>query len=154
MASYHYVDEWQFRAPIEAVWNEISDPLDWASWWPSFLCVEQTGPGDAQSVGAVHRYTVKGALPYRVSFEMRTTVVEKHRRIEGEALGDVRGRGIWVFSTDGKMTHVRYDWIVDTTRPWMIQLAPVLAPLFGWNHHFVMRRGLEGLKARLQSRGY
>jgi hypothetical protein len=36
----------------------------------------------------------------------------------------------------------------------MITLAPVLRPVFGWNHHFVMRRGLEGLTARLALRGY
>ena len=154
MASYHYVDEWHFLAPIEAVWTEISDPLDWASWWPSFERVEQTEPGDERGVGAVHRYTVKGALPYRVSFEMRTILVEKHRRIEGEALGDVRGRGIWVFDGDEQLTHVRYDWIVETTRPWMILLAPIARPLFGWNHHRVMRRGLEGLTERLRARGY
>jgi hypothetical protein len=154
MASYHYVDEWHFHAPIDAVWTEISDPLDWSGWWSCFERVEQTQPGDERGVGAVHRYTVKGALPYRVSFEMRTTVVDKHRRIEGEALGDVRGRGIWTFEGDEKATHVRYDWIVDTTRPWMITLAPLLRPVFGWNHHFVMRRGLEGLTARLQLRGY
>jgi hypothetical protein len=51
------------------------------------------------------------------------------------------------------MTHVRYDWIVDTTKRWMILLAPVARPLFAWNHHAVMRRGQEGLAARFRSRG-
>jgi hypothetical protein len=153
MASYTFVDHWHFDAPLEFVWNEIADPLDWPAWWPSMVRVEDLEPGDAQGLGALRRYTVKGALPYRVAFDMRTTVIEVHQRIEGEASGDVQGRGCWTFSEDEKTTHVRYDWIVDATKRWMILLAPVARPLFEWNHHFVMRRGQRGLAARLQSRG-
>jgi Polyketide cyclase / dehydrase and lipid transport len=152
MAKYRYEDNWIFNAPLETVWNEIADPADWPSWWPSMQRVEQVAPGDALGVGAVHRYTVKGALPYRVSFDMRTTVIDTFRRIEGEATGDVQGRGIWTFGDDDGAVRVRYDWIVDTTKRWMVTLAPVAAPLFGWNHHAVMRRGQRGLAQRLSVR--
>ena len=152
MASYNFVDHWRFDAPLDIVWNEIADPLDWPAWWPSMERVEEIEPGDAQGVGALRRYTVKGALPYRVSFDMRTTVIDVGVRIEGEATGDVRGRGCWTFSADEKTTHVRYDWSVETTKRWMILLAPVKGPLIAWNHHAVMHRGQQGLAARLRSR--
>jgi Polyketide cyclase / dehydrase and lipid transport len=153
MARFSFVDHWEFSAPIDVVWNEIADAAKWPSWWPSMARVEELEPGDEQGLGAVRRYTVKGALPYRVSFDMRTTVIDVHRRIEGEALGDVAGRGRWTFSADGTTTtRVSYEWTVDVQKAWMVLFAPIMRPLFGWNHHHVMRRGLQGLTSRLATR--
>jgi len=152
MASFNFVDHWEFEAPIDVIWNEIADPLDWPAWWPSMVRVEELEPGDEAGLGAVRRYTVKGALPYHVSFDMRTTIVDPHRRIEGEAAGDVQGRGVWTFSEHDNTTHVRYEWTVDVSKDWMVLLSPIMRPLFAWNHHFVMRRGLQGLTERLRSR--
>jgi hypothetical protein len=152
MASFNFVDHWEFEAPIDVIWNEIADPLDWPAWWPSMVRVEELEPGDEAGLGAMRRYTVKGALPYHVSFDMRTTIVDPHRRIEGEAAGDVQGRGVWTFSERDNTTHVRYEWTVDVSKGWMVLLSPIMRPLFAWNHHFVMRRGLQGLTERLRSR--
>ncbi len=46
---------------------------------------------------------------------------------------------------------LRYDWEVETTRPWMRLLAPVLAPAFRRNHSEVMAAGARGLTAHLRS---
>jgi hypothetical protein len=102
----------------------------------------------------VHRYTVRGALPYRVSFDMRTTVMDTHERLEGIASGDVEGTGRWAFVSDGDgtATQVRYEWTVELRRGWMALLAPLLRPLYEWNHHVVMRRGESGLRERLARR--
>jgi hypothetical protein len=154
MASHTFVDLWHFKAPIEAVWTEIADPLDWPSWWPGMERVEQIAAGDEQLIGAIHRHTVKGALPYRIRFDLRTTSVQAHRRMEGEVSGDLLGRGCWTLSTDedGTTTQVRCDWTVEPAGGWMSALAPILRPLYGWNHHVVMRRGQRGLAARLAGR--
>jgi hypothetical protein len=154
MASFAYTTIWHFKSPLALVWNELADPLDWPSWWRSMERVDQTTPGDALGVGAVHRYTVKGALPYRLAFDMRTTVVETHSRIEGTAMGELEGQGVWTFSEeeDESMTHVRYDWSVVANKPWMKLLAPVARPLYRWNHDAVMRAGEQGLRARLATR--
>jgi len=40
---------------------------------------------------------------------------------------------------------VRYDWQVLTSRAWMNALAPILAPMFRWNHGEVMAEGARGL---------
>jgi hypothetical protein len=44
------------------------------------------------------------------------------------------------------------DWNVETTSLAMNLLAPVLMPLFAWNHRWVMRRGEEGGSTRRSSR--
>src|SRR4030095_15720870 len=100
MASYTFVDDWHFDAPLDIVWNEIADPLDWPAWWTSMERVDAIDPGHAQGIGRLRRCAVKGARPYRVSFDMRTTVIDAGVRIEGEASGDVQGRGCWTFIAD------------------------------------------------------
>jgi len=44
---------------------------------------------------------------------------------------------------------VRYDWCVRTNRAWMNALAPLLRPVFQWNHDAVMREGGAALARRL-----
>ena len=44
---------------------------------------------------------------------------------------------------------MRYDWRVDVTKPWQVALAPLLRPVFAWNHNVVMGWGYEDLKTRL-----
>jgi hypothetical protein len=69
--------------------------------------------------------------------------------IEGRAAGELSGLGRWRLSGDGARTNARYEWIVDVTKPWQRLLAPVLRPVFTWNHDVVMRWGEAGLAHRL-----
>ena len=54
----------------------IFHPERWPEWWRGVEKVEKIKDGDANHVGAVHRYTWKSKLPYRLIFEMETTRVE------------------------------------------------------------------------------
>ena len=47
---------------------------------------------------------------------------------------------------------VRSECPVLATKAWMIALAPLLKPLFVWNHKWAMRRGFEGLTRELARR--
>jgi hypothetical protein len=124
---------------------------NWPQWWPGVEKVEKLREGDAHHVGAVHRYTWKSKLPYRLVFEMETTRVEPITLIEGKALGELEGTGRWQLSKDGEVTTVRYDWKVETTKAWMNCLAPIARPIFKWNHNVVMGWGAEGLVKRLEA---
>ena len=79
---------------------------------------------------AIRRYTWASRLPYQLSFQMRTTRVDRPHRLEGEAIGELTGTGCWTLTESGSATFVRYDWEVATTRRWMNALAPILAPAF------------------------
>jgi hypothetical protein len=61
------------------------------------------------------------------------------------------GRGRWRFH-EGAATAVTYEWVVQTTRPWMNALAPVGRPIFTWSHTVVMRWGGESIARRLGAR--
>ena len=69
------------------------------------------------------------------------------------ARGDLDGRGEWELRQEGDWVKVSYDWTVLVTKPWMIVCAPLLRPVFVWNHKWAMQRGLEGLRRELASRG-
>lgn len=152
MKTYNFVTVWRVEAPIERVWNEIHNSHDWPTWWRGVESVVEIAKGDETGVGSIHRYTWKSKLPYRLSFDMKTTRVEPPTLLEGIAIGELQGRGRWQLSSEGSETIVRYDWNVETTKRWMNLLSPIARPLFEWNHNVVMNWGAEGLAKRLGAR--
>jgi hypothetical protein len=80
---------------------------------------------------------------------MRASVVERPNFMEGIASGELSGRGRWHLKAENGTTRVRYEWTVETTKPWMNLFAPLLAPAFRWNHGQVMAEGGRGLARHL-----
>ena len=149
MAQYEFVTIWNFKAPQQEVWDLIFHSENWPTRWRGVEKVEKLREGDPNHVGAIHRYTWKSRLPYRLVFQMETTRVEPISLIEGRAIGELQGLGRWQLSHDGAVTTVRYDWKVETTKCWMNYLAPVARPFFSWNHNAVMDWGGEGMTRKL-----
>jgi hypothetical protein len=149
---FNLVTNWTLAASREAVWAELSKPEDWPVWWRAVERVELLQPGDADGVGALRRMTWRTALPYSLTFDMRTVRVEPMTLIEGHAEGELRGIGRWTVAADGMHTRVHYDWRVEVTQPWMRFVAPLARPVFAWNHGVVMGWGGEGLARRLGAR--
>lgn len=137
---------------MEPVWAAIYRSGAWPEWWPQVLGVAELAPGNADGVGAVRRYTWRGRLPYRLTFDVEATRVERPYLLEGRVRGDLEGVGVWHLQPVDGATRARFDWAVTTTRTWMNLLAPLARPLFTWNHHAVMRAGGEALARRLGAR--
>jgi uncharacterized protein YndB with AHSA1/START domain len=151
VSEYRFLTTWCLEAPREPVWNAIWDSEAWPRWWHGVTAAEKLSEGDENGVAQVGRYSWRSKLPYDLDFTMTTTRVEKPHLLEGEATGELAGTGRWrLFAEDGPtpVTAVVYEWNVRTTKPWMNVIAPIAAPIFGWNHDWVMRNGGEGL-ARL-----
>jgi len=149
MKAYEFLTIWRVKAPIETVWNEIYHSDEWPTWWKGVESVVEVRTGDENGVGSIRRYTWKSKLPYRLSFNMQTIRIEPPRLLEGIAVGELQGRGLWQLSTEGSETIVRYNWNVETTKSWMNLMSPIARPLFEWNHNVVMNWGAEGLAERL-----
>ena len=152
MAEYRFVTFWHIEAPLQRVFDAISDSFRWPDWWHGALAVEERDAGATDGVGAVRRYHWKSRLPYRLSFEARTTRIEPPVMLEAVVSGDLEGCGRWSFSHENGVTSIRYDWHVHTTRPWMNLFAPIARRLFSENHHALMRQGAEGLAHLLGAR--
>jgi uncharacterized protein YndB with AHSA1/START domain len=152
VAEYRFLTTWLLEADREQVWDAIYDSERWPDWWKGVLEAEKLEEGDETGVGQYGRYVWRAKLPYRVEFFIRTTRVERHNLLEGNATGELAGVGRWhLFEQDG-LTAVIYEWNVHTTRAWMNLLAPVARPAFQSNHDFVMRNGGEGLARLLGGR--
>jgi hypothetical protein len=108
--------------------------------------VEAIETADENGVGAVAPVVWRTALPYTLELITRTTCVEPLREIDVKAQDELNGRGLWTFTPQGEATRLGYDRHVDVEKPWMRLCAPVLRPVFVWNHDVVMRWGEQGLR--------
>jgi hypothetical protein len=153
MNRYQLASHWHLDASIERVWAALYDVASWPKWWPYVQEVEELEAGDAGGVGALRRFTWGSALPYQLTFTMRTSAVERPYILEAIAEGELSGIGRWTLIPRGPAaTEVRYDWEVSTSRTWMNVMAPVLGPMFRWNHGQVMAAGAQGLSQYLGAR--
>lgn len=149
MSSYEFVSVWTIDAPLGAVWAAIKDSEAWPTWWRGVVRVVELKPGDDDGLGAVHRSTWKSALPYKLEFDSEIIRIEELKLIEARAFGELDGSGLWQFSETDSGVSVQYDWLVQTTKPWMNLIAPLAKPVFKWNHDVIMLWGEEGLRKRL-----
>lgn len=149
MAQFSLVSEWHLDAPIERVWDALIAVDDWPRWWRFVQAVVTLEKGDSEGMGSLRRYTWSSRLPYRLSFEMRTTALRRPELMEGVASGDLQGNGRWQLRPLGRSTCVRYEWTVSIEKTWMTLLSPILAPLYEWNHNQVMDEGGRGLARHL-----
>jgi hypothetical protein len=153
MAEYRLITVWHIEAPLEAVHAAVSDPLRWPEWWPDAQRVVEREAGAADGVGRRLHCAWQGRwLPYRLQFDLLTTQMQPPTLVAGEVRGDLEGSGRCLFSQQGAITTVRHEWYVRTTRRWMNLLAFIGRPVFAHNHALAMRRGGEGLAARLGAR--
>lgn len=153
MARFELVTHWYLDAPIEKVWERLRDADTWPLWWPSVIRVEPLKGGGADGIGTIRRLHWKTALPYAVRFDVEVVGIEPLARIEGRARGELEGVGVWTLRRESCGTVARYDWRVEVTKAWMRTLAPILRPVFAWNHAVVMRRGEAGLARLLRADG-
>ncbi len=153
MADYSFLTTWLLDSPREPVWEAIHDQAGWPGWWRGVEVAEEVSrPPGGGDVGTVSRMVWRSLLPYRVEFEVLTTAVEHPGLMEGRATGDLEGTGRWRLLEQDGVTAVLYEWDVATTKPWMNRMAPLLRPVFEWNHDWVMARGGEGIARRLGCR--
>jgi hypothetical protein len=93
-----------------------------------------------------YRQRASWPTTYSAASAYETTAANpSHERLRARSRGQLCGEGIWLLRAAGDLTDVTYVWRVELSSPWMRWLAPLLAPLFRWNHAGVMRAGEAGL---------
>ena len=146
MAKYHFVTEFSVTADREQVWEELSDPSDWPTWWRWLKRVDVHDEGGPDHLGGRYTYAFGTALPYTLSFQVLVTQVQRPSYLLGEASGELQGAGHWQLeNAEGGGTDVTYVWLVETTKRWMNVLAPIGRPAFSWNHDVLMRDFAKGV---------
>ncbi|EHR69297.1 hypothetical protein BurJ1DRAFT_0406 [Burkholderiales bacterium JOSHI_001] len=147
--TFDLVSHWRLHAPVEAVWAALAQPEDWPRWWPGLRAVHTLHPGRPGGLGSVRRMEWDTGLPYRLCIDVEAVEVLRPERLRGRASGMLQGEGIWLLRSQAGVTDVTYLWRVELRARWMRWLAPLLAPLFRWNHQQLMRAGAAGLARHL-----
>ena len=143
---YRFLTTWLLECERERVWEAIFDSEAWPTWWRGVERVVEIEPGDADGVGQLGRYTWRSKLPYELTFETRTTRVERPHLLEGDASGELAGhRDAGACSSRTASPRSSTSGTSRTTKWWMNLLAPIARPVFEWNHDWVMGNGGEGI---------
>lgn len=148
-AHFDLVTHWRIAAPVDRVWAALADPAGWPRWWPCVRRVTLLRAGRADGVGAVRRIDWSTRLPYGIRIEVEGVEVRPMERLRARARGALEGEGLWLLRPGAGHTDVTYVWRVQLRQRWMRLLAPLLAPVFRWNHDAVMRAGEAGLRRHL-----
>jgi hypothetical protein len=145
--AFHIVTSWRIRAEIDEVAAILTDAASLPRWWPAvYLAATITAPGDARSIGRKVAVRSKGKLPYHINWTAELLSADLPHRWEIAATGDLAGRGVWTLRQAGDVTVADYDWRVNADRPLFRILAPVLRPVFAWNHRWAMAQGEAALQ--------
>lgn len=144
MARYRLVTTWLLDADRESVFAVVRDFERWPEWWQGVERVTLDGDEMEQ--------VWRSRLPYAVAFRARVEAIEPPERIDGLVDGALRGHGRCRLDEVPQGTRVRFELEVETTEAWMNLVAPLARPVFVWNHDALMRRGGEGIAARLGAR--
>jgi uncharacterized protein YndB with AHSA1/START domain len=148
-AYFDLVSHWRLDAPVASVWRAITETEHWPRWWPGVVGVKRLKNGDEVGVGRVQQISFRTGLGYRLHLALEVTEVLREERLRARAAGTLAGEGIWLMKQAapeaGGHTDVTFVWRV-TLPPGLLRwTAPLLAPLFRWNHKRVMRAGRIGL---------
>lgn len=141
---------WHLDCPIEAAWQRIGAIHRWPAWWPNVRAVHSSQPPcadkyDTPRVGSSAYVNWKTILGYGLQLRVTTTRVAAPYELEGTAEGDLSGCGLWLLDPLGFGVVVTYRWDVHLNRRWMRATAPLLRPVFAWNHFAVMQAGARAM---------
>ena len=141
---YVFVDEWDVRAPREAVFMALADASTYPEWWSAvYISAETDGPPE---LGRVSHGHFRGRLPYTLRTRSEIVRYEPPESFEVDVVGDLSGHGVWTLSERSDIVHVHFDWRVRADRPLLRHLTPVMRPVFRWNHNWSIQRAIEGLE--------
>lgn len=146
---YHLTSQWRVRGSPDEVAAILREPMDLVRWWPEVYLDVRVEEADG---GRVVHVLTRGFLPYTLRWRFREVERDWPRGATIEAHGDLVGRGTWTLVREGAETVATYDWRVRAEKPWLRRLAPLLQPLFAWNHRWAMAKGETGLQRELERR--
>jgi uncharacterized protein YndB with AHSA1/START domain len=150
-AVFRFDEKWDFPdASPEEVFDVLARGKLLPEWWKGvYLEAEELEPGTEPHVGGKVRAKARGFLPYQLNFIIEMVELERPRLVAVKVVGDFDGRWRAALSPKDGGTHVDLTWETELKRAWMKTMAPLLRPVFAWNHYWTTPRGEAGLRAYL-----
>lgn len=140
------ITEATLTAGLEPVWRTLTEIERWSSWWRWARRIEELAAPDESGVGGVYLNEMTTPLVYGFVYETEVVELTYPELIRVRSTGDLEGDGLMTMNgLDDGGTRFEFHWLVQTPRPWMNVLAPLLRPMFVWNHNRLMEDFGAGL---------
>jgi len=151
---FRFDERWDLPdASVAEVYDVLAHGELLPRWWKGvYLDAVKLGDNPTPQVGDRLRVRARGFLPYELNFVLEATALEPGRRVQVKTAGDFDGVWTATLSPAGEGTIVDLVWEVTVLRPILKRFAPLLRPLFAWNHRWTTPRGEAGLSAFLAER--
>lgn len=148
------ISRWQLDCSIEHAWQLIADIRSWPQWWPEVISVQtddvDAGDTTTPRIGSIAHIRWKTRLGYGLRLRTTTLRALPPLELEGAADGDLNGQGLWLLEPQvAGGVRITYRWDVRLSQRWMRICAPLLRPLFAWNHFTIMRSGARAMAQRI-----
>lgn len=146
---YCFTSQWLIEAEYRRAARAVEDVERWNEWWRGLEKLEIL-QSRRDHVGSMilGQWRTSG---YRLEIIIEITEHVPEKLLRFKASEDLVGEGSWIIrSKNEHQTEMQITWNVATTKAWMNLLAPILQPVFKWNHHRVMKRGEQGLNEYLK----
>lgn len=146
-----YRRAFRFGIPPEEMWEALSEPRRFSSWWGWLSELDVDGDGLAD--GVVLTGVVSPPVPYRMGVRVRFDRCVAPRLIEATVDGDLRGPARLVLEPDGGGTRAEVTWEVEMMQLPMRLACRVAHPLFRWGHDRVVEMTVRGLPSEFSYLG-
>lgn len=149
---FSFVDRWRLEGPVEEAAQLLFNFDQVTDWWTVFHDVRTLSSGNAQGVGRLVHYRLKGFLPYELSLQVQVERVQYPACFEVKMDGDLCGRGTGRLrpTPDGAELELTLDIVVRRT---LLRLASlVMRPLMALQHRWAVRQGELGLNQQMRRR--
>lgn len=150
---YEFLDHWQVEGTVEEVARIVYEGPGYSSWWPGvYMESKELVPGDGHMVGRVVEFYEHAFLPMNIRWRAKVLSSDWPNSMNIEAMGALRGTGLWKLEQNGKNVDITLDWRVHTSSPVEKYLSPIVRPVARLNHNWAMKRGEQSLRLELQRR--
>ena len=143
-----YRQRFFLSAPPAAVWEALSEPRRFESWWG--WLGEFRVDGDGLVDGAVLSGLVSPPVPYRMRVSVRLERCVAPRRIDAVVNGDLEGTAWLELHPDGEGTSAEVAWRIEMMQRPMRLAARVAGPLLRWGHDRVVDMTVAGFRRQLR----
>jgi uncharacterized protein YndB with AHSA1/START domain len=139
------------EAPPAVVWEALSEPRRFESWWRWLGELRVDGPGLV--AGTVLSGVVSPPVPYRMRVSVLLERCVAPTRIDAAVHGDLEGTAWLELHPKGEVTAAEVAWRIEMMQRPMRLAARVAAPVLRWGHDRVVEMTVAGFRRHLRSLG-
>jgi len=145
---YQIKTRWWIKATAEEIAEITQRPEDLMRWWSAAWLDARLLTGEVRE-GSEFECHLKGWLPYTLRFRGRVEVAHYARRCRIVTWGDFDGTMDCEIHEEPPYCEVCFDWRVRVQKAIVRRFSFCFKILFWTNHIWIMRKGIQGMRAEL-----